>query len=171
MDPDGIGGCFPHPNQVYNANPINSALSQANRSSLSQVNRLEEGSSSPPTPPLLLLPSVMVGGLTRPITPPPIGGPLWWMMPHLAWQTGLPYPKQTGHPTHWVAHPMAAIFHGTSLSCFACPLTQPDQASDIFTPQLMNVSTKNPSLPSSTMWDGLSIFYHVQTSIFSFGPT
>jgi hypothetical protein len=46
MDPDGNGRDFPCPNQVYNANPINAALSLVNRSSLSQVNRLDEVSSS-----------------------------------------------------------------------------------------------------------------------------
>jgi hypothetical protein len=95
MDPDGDGVDFPRPNQVYNANPINAALSQANRLSLSQVNRSEDTfpPPPPPPPPLLLLPSVMVGGLIPPITPPPSGVPLWRMMPHLARQTGLPYPK------------------------------------------------------------------------------
>jgi hypothetical protein len=57
------------------------------------------------------------------------------------------------------------------LSCFVCPLKQPDQASDIFTWQSMNVFTKNPSLLSSTMRDGQSMFYHVQTLMASFGPT
>jgi hypothetical protein len=46
MDPDGDGGDFSFPNQVFDANPVNAALSLVNRSSLSQVNRLEEGSSS-----------------------------------------------------------------------------------------------------------------------------
>jgi hypothetical protein len=46
MDPDGNGRDFPCPNQVNNANPVCAALSQRNRSSLSQVNRLDKGSSS-----------------------------------------------------------------------------------------------------------------------------
>jgi hypothetical protein len=45
MDPDGNGKDFPPPNQVYDANPTNAALSLVNRSSLFQVNRSEEGSS------------------------------------------------------------------------------------------------------------------------------
>ncbi len=174
MDPDGDGGDFPYPNQAYDANPIDAALSLVNRSSLSQVNRSEEGSSSSSYSSSPSSTFRHGGGSNS----SDYSTSEWGASSaddassRLANRSSLSQVNRSSNcPTLWVAHPMATTSHGTSLSCFACPLTQPDQALDIFTLQLMNVSTKNPSSPSSTMRDKLSMFFHAQTSMFSFGPT